>query len=542
MDKKRIKIFVLGILAVILSIYFQGLYGESKVALDSEKKVKIGTSYQIDRKGDRYSSKDWSVAWVNQDGMVTAKKIGKTVISVRDGKKVYKQHVTVVANGKKTREVKVSTGEIAVLENSFLVNGEVVKKKRLSDVIEAQPVPSDLITDSSVSVKKPEGTPSAASETPIPSENETEKPAQTAVAAQTMEPAETPVAAATKKPETPKVLQVNITLKNQGRYIAKKVVLYGRLDGKNYKLNFGAIRAGESKTVQKKITGYEGNISKSEMSLQKLMVYSNKMITSYRYETGKTTFLYGTEDTVAPVISGFIGKNSYNQGMPYMVVYGDDKDKGYDYFKYVKAEDDRDTKVELTVNTDKVNYKKAGIYQITYIAKDKAGNKAKAKAKIEVRLQHDVDKYASEILSKIIKKDWSVYQKATAIYDYTRHHISYVGYSQKGDWENGAIQGIRYGRGDCFTYYAVARALLTRAGIPNILVKRYRGAGNHWWNMVYVNGGWYHYDCGPRPGGGRFCMLTDEQLTAYSKTHGNKYIWNYDAVPKSPTKKLTSVF
>ena len=61
-------------------------------------------------------------------------------------------------------------------------------------------------------------------------------------------------------------------------------------------------------------------------------------------------------------------------------------------------------------------------------------------------------------------------------------------------------------------YYCVSRALLTRAGIPNIEVTRVQGYGHHWWNMAYVNGGFYHFDTCPRKAGGRFCLVTDAQL------------------------------
>jgi hypothetical protein len=153
-----------------------------------------------------------------------------------------------------------------------------------------------------------------------------------------------------------------------------------------------------------------------------------------------------------------------------------------------------------------------------------------------------VDDIADAILKDIIKPKWSDKKKAVAIYDYTRNHITYTGYSDKSDWEAEAIRGVRYGVGDCFTYYSVARALLTRAGLPNITVTRYRGEGHHWWSMVYVEGGFYHYDCGPRHWGGRFCLLTDAQLTKYSKEHENVYIWDYAHKPKTPTKKLFDVY
>ena len=245
-------------------------------------------------------------------------------------------------------------------------------------------------------------------------------------------------------------------------------------------------------------------------------------------------------DKKPPKIKGFVGKNSYNQKIPYMVVYSNDR-RNYDYFKYVRAKDNRDRHPKLTVDTGKVDFSKPGIYKIRYRAEDKAGNISHKKAKIEVRKYGEMDRLADGILSRIVQKNWSKFKKATAIYDYTRRVISYVNTSDKSDWQKEAVKAMTLGIGDCFTYYSLARALLTRAGIPNIEVTRYRGEGHHWWNMVYVRGGWYHYDCFPRMAGDRYCMITDAQLKEYSRTHGNKYIWNYKALPKSAKKIITQI-
>lgn len=247
-------------------------------------------------------------------------------------------------------------------------------------------------------------------------------------------------------------------------------------------------------------------------------------------------------DTKAPVISGFVGKKSYCGKFPYMVVYSNDKH--YDYFKYVKAKDNRDKKVKLKVDTSKVNFKKSGIYKITYIATDSSGNTSKKKAKIQVRVPNSLDKLADKVLKKITKKKWSKFKKAKAIYDYTRNKINYTGYSDKTDWEGEAKRGFTFGDGDCFNYYAVARALLTRVGIPNIEVTRYKGEGHHWWSKVYIKGGWYHYDCFPRTAGAKFCMVTDKQLKDYDKktNKSRKYIWNYKKIPKSPKKVIAKLW
>jgi hypothetical protein len=60
--------------------------------------------------------------------------------------------------------------------------------------------------------------------------------------------------------------------------------------------------------------------------------------------------------------------------------------------------------------------------------------------------------------------------------------------------------------------------------------------------MVYIESedAFYHFDTCPRSLGGRFCLLTDAQLTQYSNTHGHSHIWDYENIPKSGTNKISS--
>lgn len=351
------------------------------------------------------------------------------------------------------------------------------------------------------------------------------------------------------EPEKPEIVsvtyryKVSLKVKNKAKTDIRKLVLTGKFGGKTLTFTGKKIKAGKTASLSKsfEIT------SKTEMDIpefqcQKLQVYAGSMVSTYLYASGKLSNDYATPDKKAPVIRGFVGKNSYNGNIPYQTIYSD-HEKTYDYFKYVDVKDNRDAKVTLKVDTSKVNFKKKGTYTITYTAEDKAGNVSKKTAKIAVRVNDSLDQMADTVLGRIIKKDWSDQKKATAIYNYTRGHIAYTGNSNKSSWEKEASNGLRYGRGDCFTYYCVSRALLTRAGIPNIEVTRVQGYGHHWWNMAYVNGGFYHFDTCPRKAGGRFCLVTDAQLKNYSATVGKRsHIWAYSQKPKSPEKVLSSIF
>ena len=334
-----------------------------------------------------------------------------------------------------------------------------------------------------------------------------------------------------------------MNVKNKSKADIRKLVLTGKSDGKTLTFTAKNLKAGKTVSLSKsfELTG-KTERDLPEFQCQKLQVYAKGMVSTYRYASGKLSSDYATPDKKAPVIGGFVGKNSYNGNIPYQTVYSD-QEKTYDYFKYVGVKDNRDAKVTLKVDTSKVNFKKKGTYTITYMAEDKAGNVSKKTAKIAVRVNDSLDQMADTVLGRIIKKDWSNQKKATAIYNYTRGHIAYTGNSNKSSWEKEASNGLRYGRGDCFTYYCVSRALLTRAGIPNIEVTRVQGYGHHWWNMAYVNGGFYHFDTCPRKAGGRFCLVTDAQLKHYSATVGGRsHIWAYNKKPKSPKNVLSSIF
>lgn len=334
-----------------------------------------------------------------------------------------------------------------------------------------------------------------------------------------------------------KAFVAKVRVKNTSEYSANKVDFCGIIDGRDVTFHFEGLDAKEAKTVQ--VTGY-GVGTQEEVGPKLMKVVTGGMGTTFEYATEKSRISFEGEDVVAPEITGFIGKNSYNQNMPYQVVYSDDEN--YNFFKYIKARDDRGGKVSLSVDTSRVNFKKSGKYKIYYTAVDQAGNKTVKPARIEIRVPNSLDKMADIVLKKITKPNWSSKKKLNAIYNFTRKNISYVGYSNKKNWEKEAVNGLRYGKGDCFTYYAVARILLTRSGFPNIEVRRVKGEGRHWWNKVYIAGGWYHYDCGPRSRGGRFCLLTDAQMRWYSENYGHKYIWDYKGIPKSGTKKLSKVF
>lgn len=137
-----------------------------------------------------------------------------------------------------------------------------------------------------------------------------------------------------------------------------------------------------------------------------------------------------------------------------------------------------------------------------------------------------LEEAVTELLEAIITDDMDKLAQTRAVFDYTRTHITYTGTSDKSNWEEGAYEGLTARKGDCFTYYAVSRALLTALGIDNLEVQRVGGPTSHFWNLVNIGTGWYHFDATPRsskmPAFVSF-MFTDEEAADYTERAGRNY-------------------
>lgn len=195
------------------------------------------------------------------------------------------------------------------------------------------------------------------------------------------------------------------------------------------------------------------------------------------------------------------------------------------YLSKVSVSDDFDPDPKVTVDKSKVNLKKLGSYDVTYTATDSSGNTRSVTVKLKVvkraTKSDEVEKMSKAVLKSIITDSMSDVKKVNAIYKWIKNNIGYTGYSDKSDWIIAAYDGLKNRGGDCYTFFAISKALLTQAGIENIQVTKVptpSAPTNHYWNLVYVNGGWYHMDSTPfHKGSNKLCLLTDKELAAYDK-------------------------
>lgn len=235
------------------------------------------------------------------------------------------------------------------------------------------------------------------------------------------------------------------------------------------------------------------------------------------------------------------------------------------YRNGVSAVDGVDGPVPLQIDASAVDLTQPGEYPVIYRARDKAGNQAEVTVSailVEAPAVDDqdpdqetedlpsipepplpeitqelVDAEADRILSRITSDSMSGYEKARAIYNYVHTHIKYVGSSDKSSWLVGAYVGFVRGRGDCYNYFACSKALLTRAGIPNVDLSRVGGNSRHYWQLVNLGSGWYHFDACPHPNSYPLdSFLIDEAAArayteAVSPIRANYYVYDYAACP-----------
>lgn len=212
----------------------------------------------------------------------------------------------------------------------------------------------------------------------------------------------------------------------------------------------------------------------------------------------------------------------------------------------ITVTDNESSAPKLTVDNSQVDTSTPGTYPVIYTATDDAGNqssvtvnltlKEKPKDYVDEETVYDL---ARKVLNEITTEDMTDMQVAFAIYNWTKTNIAYTGSSDKTSWTKGAYQAFTKKSGDCFNYFAAAKALYNVAGIENVdVIKSDTSHSSHFWSLINLGDGWYHVDCTPRRNVGYFFMNTDEELEAYSKKNKNSHIFDTEAYPERATESV----
>lgn len=251
-------------------------------------------------------------------------------------------------------------------------------------------------------------------------------------------------------------------------------------------------------------------------------------------EVVKSSLTIKPADTTAPEFSGIKDLVVYLGGT---VSYRDG----------VTVTDNDDENVTFSVDATKVDLTRLGAYDVTYTATDKRGNTATVTAKVSVLgvldgedqgssvcTKEELDALCQSILEDILEDGMTDRQKAEAIYDRVAK-IKYVNSTEDRNWIGRAYTGLTTNKGDCVNYWAASKALLTMAGIPNYDIERL-GGPDHFWQIVFIDGNWYHFDACPTLKTNQFrCFLrTDSEVDAYSATRPDKpnyYAYDKESCP-----------
>lgn len=225
------------------------------------------------------------------------------------------------------------------------------------------------------------------------------------------------------------------------------------------------------------------------------------------------------------------------------------------YKNKVTVTDNHDPSPVLTIDNSTVDLDKPGTYAIIYTATDASGNRTVLTLKLKVLGADDlpddtpeakeqyVREKSREILAEITTPDMNDLQVAYAIYHWTKHKISYSGSSTKEGYVIGAYEGFKTRAGDCYTYYAVAKALLVSAGIQNVDMVKERintKQARHYWLLVNVGDGWYHFDSTPYVfKESNFFMVTDTELKNWDDKY-YRYCHNFldENLPERATASI----
>ncbi len=279
----------------------------------------------------------------------------------------------------------------------------------------------------------------------------------------------------------------------------KDITIYDDEKVNNYKNFITEVSdiSGEPTTTLKTEIKY-GIVGTQEIVIEAVDVNGNK--------TEKTAILTIKKDTDGPVISGI----KDIQVAKYSTI---------DYYSGVSANDKKDGKCEVTVDSSNVNTSSAGTYYATYTSKDTKGNTTTAKRKIVVN--HDQEDTNAKM--DAFYNNYCAGKDPVGIASAVREHIRY-----NSNWggDDPIWYGLTEGKGNCYVHASVLKRALEKAGYQNRII--YLKDQSHYWNLVYVNGVWRHID-GTPSSNHTLGLLTDEQKLADPGVH--QRTWDREAWP-----------
>ncbi|MCL2365354.1 MAG: transglutaminase-like domain-containing protein [Defluviitaleaceae bacterium] len=204
---------------------------------------------------------------------------------------------------------------------------------------------------------------------------------------------------------------------------------------------------------------------------------------NYTYSTATVTFLPNTQP---PIFYGvrdlYVSLNEpirFREGVEALDIFG--------------------RPIHFDIDNSYVNIQQRGIYPVTLTATDAWGLYTTAVLYVNVLYADPeiVHALADDLLAQILTDDMTQFQKTRTIFNWLQANVGFAaGSVVYYSMYEAAHQGLIHRRGNCAVFAALMELLLTRAEVPNILVRRQ--GGNHRWVLVNPDDmGWHHVDPTP---------------------------------------------
>lgn len=250
-------------------------------------------------------------------------------------------------------------------------------------------------------------------------------------------------------------------------------------------------------------------------------------------------------DTTAPMLN--VGEDIY------VTVGG-----SVSYKADVTVSDNSGDDISLSIDNSEVDLDSVGAYTVLYSAVDNAGNEATEERIIYVTeelppsedevLALAKDIFENEIInSKYVKDPENKYDVAYGIYKWCYKKITFdlAGTDRTKGPLKLAYDGFTTLKGDCYTYMITAKYLFEIAGIDTVEVTRmrYEGESNHFWLLVDVGDGYYHFDATTRTTGKGTdtFMLTDAEVAEFCERFNVPHYFRFDKTAY-PARSVISYF
>lgn len=228
------------------------------------------------------------------------------------------------------------------------------------------------------------------------------------------------------------------------------------------------------------------------------------------------------------------------------------------YKSDVSVTDNSGEDISIEIDNSEVDLSNVGAYTVRYSARDSAGNVSEANRIVYVTEElppsdEEVLAIAEQIYnekiltSKYVKDVNSKYDIAYGIYKWCYNNITFdlAGTDRSKGPLKLAYEGFTTLKGDCYTYMITAKYLFRVAGIDTVEVTRlrYEGESNHFWLLVDVGDGYYHFDATTRSTGRGTdtFMLTDAEIAKFCEKFNVPHYFRFDK-DAYPARSTVSYF